>query len=277
MPHKVFVHSKGRVNPSHSSHADFSFQLAAPIEVGQSRAFIDQVHLPNEFPTIHEANRYIYIEESVGGTSHKRKLALSEGVYDSTTLPAHLQTILNTGTSMAANSYTVAFSAVSGKLTISTSDATNTFYVWTAEALANGLWNPLASGSIPVYTAHDDAYDVLGFHNPIPIPGAASAGAEGTAHINIVPFHTLYIHSDLGTQADCVDVMGGSSVIRTVCLDQPTGRYVHDRNTSAFDYISISKGMIRQMDFRLTDWRGRVVPLTNSWSFSIIIVPEEDM
>jgi len=277
MPHKVFVHSKARVNPAQSTHSDFSFQLAAPIEVPQSRCFVDQVHIPNEFPTIHADNKYMYIEESVGGTSHKRKVALTEGTYDSNTLPTHLQTVLNTGTNMVANSYSVTFSAITGKLAISTSDPTNAFFVWTAEYLAHGLWNPLSNPAIPVYTAHDDAYDVLGFHGPNTMGGTAASAVEGTSHINVVPYHTLYIHSSMGTQGDSVGPMGSSSVIRTVCLDQPVGRYVHDRNSLPFDYVSVARGMIRQLDFRLTDWRGRPVPLTNSWSFSIIFVPEDEI
>ena len=55
MPHKIFVHSNARVAPANSTHSDFSYQLPAPIEVPHCRAFVDQVHIPNEFPTIHAA------------------------------------------------------------------------------------------------------------------------------------------------------------------------------------------------------------------------------
>ena len=103
---------------------------------------------------------------------------------------------------------------------------------------------------------HDDCYDVIGFTGSVGITGAQTS-VVGQAHINITPYHTLYIHSTLGTQADSVGPMGSSSVIRTVCLDQPVGRYVHDRNSLPFDYVSVAKGMIRQLDFKLTDWRGR--------------------
>ena len=277
MPHKVYVHSKARVNPAQSTNAEFSYQLSAPIDIPQSRAFIDQVNLPNEFPTIHTDNKYVYIEELVGSTSHKRKLALTDGTHDSNTIATHLQTALNNGTNMAANSYAVTFDAVTGKLSVATSDASNTFYVWSAEALAHGQWNPLNLGSIPPYAPHDDAYDVLGFHDPIPQPGSQGSPAQASGHINVVPYHTLYIHSSLGGQNDSVGPMGSSSVIRTVCLDRAIGSYIHDRNSLPFDYVSVSKGMIRQLEFRLTDWRGRPVPLTNSWSFSIIFVPEDEI
>ena len=275
MPHKIFVHSKARVNPSHSSHSNFSYQLPAPIEVPQSRCIVDQVHLPNEFATIHALNKFVYIEERVGTTPHKRKIALQEGTYDADTLPTQLASALNTGTNLAAASYACSFDSATGRLQISTSDTANTFYIWTEGALDNGLWSPLGSPSIPSYIEHDHAYDVIGFHSPTPMPGSLNAPVDGTARINVTPFHTLYIHSSLGSQQDSVGPMGNSSIIRTVCLDQPLGRYVHDRSSMAFDYVSVGQGQLRQMDFKLCDWRGRPVALTNSWSFSLILIPEE--
>ena len=276
MTHKIYVHSKGRVNTS-SSHSDFSFQLPYPVEIQQSRAFIDQVHIPNSFETIHENNKFIYIEEMIGSSSQKRKIALTEGVYDSSSLVTELQAALNNGTNMSLNSYTVAFNSINGKISIATSDAANIFFVWTAEYLTRGLWNPLGFPSIPNYTEHQDAYDVLGYHYPTTITGSLNNPAVGTTHINLIPHHTLYIHSSLGTQNSSVGVMGSSSIIRTICLDQAIGRYVHDRSVLPFDYISISKGMLRQMDFRLTDWRGRTINLQDSWSFSILLIPEDEV
>jgi hypothetical protein len=277
MPHKIFVHSKARVNPAQSTHSDFSFQLSAPIDVPHSRAYVDQVHLPNEFQTISAHNKYIYVEEIVGATVTKRKIALFEGMYDATTLPIHLASVLNTGTTMSVDSYSVSYSDLSGRMTVATSDAVNTFFIWTREYLEQGLWNATNDPTIPSYSIFEDAYDVLGFHHPTAMIGSQGDPAVGSAHINVIPYHTLYIHSSLGTQGDSVGPMGSSSVIRTVCLDQPPGRYVHDRNSSPYDYISVAKGQLRQLDIRLTDWRGRAVPLTNSWSFSLILVPLDDV
>ena len=277
-PHKIFVHSSARVNSAHSTHSDFSFQLAASLEVEKSRALIDQVHIANEFPSIYAGNKYVYIEENVNNTSHKRKIALMEASYDGDSLATNLKLVLNTGTNMTAASYNVTFDPPTGKLTITTSDTSNTFFLWTAEYLEHGLWNPLNLASIPSeYVKYDNAYDVLGFHSPMKITGNLATDVVGSAHINVVPFHTLYIHSSLGTQGDSVGPQGSSSVIRTICLDQPLGRYVHDRSVMPYDYISIEKGMLRQLDFRLTDWLGRTVPLNHSWSFSILLIPEEDM
>ncbi len=280
MPHKIFVHSNARVAPAHSTHSDFSYQLAAPIEVPQSKAFVDQVHIPNEFPTIHAAKQYMYIAEcDVNMTVTYRKVALTANTsYDGLSLAAEITTKLNVGTTLAANSYTCTFDTPTRRLTIANSTpAPSTFSIWPAEYLKIATWNPgNHTPGAGAYVEHDDCYDVIGFTGSAGITGAQTS-VVGQGHINITPYHTLYIHSSLGTQADSVGPMGSSSVIRTVCLDQPIGRYVHDRNSLPFDYVSVAKGMIRQLDFKLTDWRGRAVPLTNSWSFSLIFVPEDEI
>ena len=64
-PHKLYIDSRTRLNPGNTTHADFSVQLPRPIEVPESRAFIDSVHLPNTFPTIHGKNKYIYAVEKL--------------------------------------------------------------------------------------------------------------------------------------------------------------------------------------------------------------------
>jgi hypothetical protein len=235
------------------------------------------VHIPNVFATIDLHNRYLYVEESVLGVSTKRRMALTEGIYDATTLPTHLASVLNAGTQLTANSYSVTYNALNGRLSIATSDADNTFYLWAREALEEGLWNPANDGAIPIYSVFEDCYDVLGFSGTTTFIGSLNAPAVGNAAINVVPYHTLYIHSSLGTQGDSVGPMGSSSVIRTVCLDQPPGRYVHDRSSSPYDYVTVSKGQIRQFDIRLTDWRGRPVPINSSWSFSLIFVGDDEL
>jgi hypothetical protein len=275
MPHKLYIDSRARVNPGGSTHSNFVFQLKSPIDLPHARCFVDQVHLPNIFSTITLHNRYIYVEELVAGVSTKRKLALTEGLYDANTLPTHLASILNTGTTMAANSYTVTYSNLTGRLTVATSDI-HTFYIWTRQTLEEGLWNPGGSAAL-TYSVFEDAYDVLGFNGLTNMIGTSGDPAVGSGAINVIPYHTLYIHSGIGSQNDSIGPSGGNRIIRTVCLDQPPGRYVHDRSSSPFDYVSVAKGQLQQIDIKLTDWLGRPVPLTDSWSFSFILVGVDEM
>ena len=122
MPHHIYVDSRKRVS---GSHADFDYQLPNPIQVPKSRCFVDSVHIANIFPTIHSANRFIYIEEvSTANVSTKRKVGLTAGqTFDGTTLATEVSTQLNTGTTLTASSFSCSFTASTGKLTISNTTA----------------------------------------------------------------------------------------------------------------------------------------------------------
>ena len=148
------------------SHNDFDYQLPNPIQVPTSRCFVDSVHLANVFPSITSHSRFIYIQEiSTANVSTKRKVGLTVGQnHDGTTLATEVALQLNTGTTLAANSYSCTFLSATGKLTISDTTASPAdFSIWPADYLKHGLCNPLNSGSIPAYIEGDDCYDAIGF------------------------------------------------------------------------------------------------------------------
>ena len=137
------------------------------------------------------------IEEiSTTNVSTKRKVGLIAGQnHDGTTLATEVALQLNTGTTLAANSYSCTFSSSTGKLTISNTTASPAdFTIWPADYLKHGLWNPLNSGSIPAYIEGDDCYDVMGFASPCKITGNASTPITGEGHISVMPYHTLFLH-----------------------------------------------------------------------------------
>ena len=277
MPHKIYVDSRKRVSGSHSQ---FDYQLPNPIQVPKSRCFVDSVHIANVFPTIHSANRFIYIEEtSTASVSTKRKVGLTAGqTYDGTTLATEVALQLNTGTTLTASSYSCTFSSATGKLTISnTTVAPADFTIWPAEYLKQGLWNPLNSASIPPYMEGDDCYDIIGFASPYKITGNSTTPITGAGHINVMPYHNLFLHSSLGLQGDCIGPDDSQSIIRRVVLDTAPGTMVNDFHSLPYDYISIQPSQIRNLSFRLADYKGRTVDLQHQgFSFSLLFVPEDE-
>ena len=290
-PHKLYIDSRARQNAGQSSHSDFAVQLPRPIEVPESRAFIDSVHIPNTFPTIHSANKWIYIVEKVGMAQFYRKLYLTEGTYNGIELAAHLQAVLNTqvipaqastGTNLAANSYTVVFSASTGKLTInnsSLSPGVTSYEIWPRDKLSADAGQFAMMTAPYQYVANDDCYDVLGFTGGAPLVGdSVTPALTGQAHINVMGYHTLFIQcSELGLQGDSLTCVGDTSVVRRIVLDQHQGSMVHDFHSLPFDYVRVPKSQIHQLRFRLTDWLGRTVDFENAWSFSLIFVPEDEI
>ena len=239
MPHKLYVDSRKRVSGSHS---EFDFQLPIPIQVPKSRCYVDAVHLPNLFPSITAHNRHLYVEETtLANSSVKRKVALTAGkVFDGTSLATEIALQLNSGTSLTASSYTCTFAPATGRLTIANSTISPAdFSVWPEAYLKQGLWDPTNSPSVPDYIADDHCYDVIGFASPYKITGNAATPVTGAGHINIQPYHTLFLHSDLGLQGDCIGPDGSQSIVRKIVLESAPGSMTHDFHSLAFDYVSV--------------------------------------
>ena len=276
MPHKIYVDSRKRVSGSHS---EFDYQLPNPIQVPKSRCFVDSVHIPNIFPTITAHSRFIYIEEtSTANVSTKRKVALTQRSYDGGTLATEVALQLNTGTALTGNSYSCTFDTTTGKLTISNNTIFPAdFSIWPAEYLKHGLWNPLNLGSIPTYVEGDDCYDVIGFAGPYKITGNTSTPLVGSGHINVQAYHSLFLHSSLGLQGDCIGPDDSQSIIRRVVLDTAPGTMVNDFHSLPYDYVSVQASQVRNLAFRLADYRGRTVDLQHQgFSFSLLFVPEDE-
>jgi hypothetical protein len=274
-PRKLYIDSRKRASGSHS---DFDYQLPNPIQVPRCRCFVDAVHLANVFPTITEHSRFIYIEEiTAGNVATKRKVGLTAGIgHDGTTLASEVETQLNNGTTLPA-SYSCVFTSSTGRLTISnTSPLPADFSVWPADYLKHGLWNPLNSGSIPDYIAGDDCYDIIGFAGVSKITGNSTTPIAG-GHITVTPYHTLFLHSDLGLQGDSIGPDNSQSIIRKIVVETAPGTLINDFHSLPYDYVSVQATQVRNIHFRLADYRGRTVDLLHTgMSFSLLFVPEDE-
>ena len=267
MVHKLYIDSRKRIRGTSSN---FAYQLAVPIEVPSGRAYVDSVSLPNSFPSIHDDNQFVYIEERVANTDFKRKIALTKGFYDGFTLAEEVESKINTGTNLATP-YTVTFNDKTGKLKISNA---GTFSVWPDEALAKGFWNPQLGANIPLYN-NDSANEVLGYYGKDALQGNE---VISNGHISIMPYHSLFIHSDLGTQNDSIGPNGESSIIRRIVMDQVIGSMIHDFHSLPHDYVSVPRSNIRTINFRITNYEGKEVDMSHmNISFSIIFISDEQI
>ena len=133
------------------------------------------------------------------------------------------------------------------------------------------------SGSIPAYTEGDDCYDVIGFASPYKITGNASTPITGEGHISVMPYHTLFLHSDLGLQGDALGPDSSSSIVRKIVLETGPGSQVNDFHSLPYDFVSVQPSQIRNLHFRLADYRGQTVDMLHTGlSFSLLFVPEDE-
>ena len=185
---------------------------------------------------------------------------------------------LSTGTTLDANSYSCTFSSSTGKLTISNTTASPAdFSIWTADYLKHGLWNPLNLASIPAYIEGDDCYDVIGFASLRKITGNSTTPITGEGRISVMQYHTLFLHSDLGLQGDALGPDNSQSIVRKIVLETGPGTQVNDFHSLPYDFVSVQPSQIRNLHFRLADYRGRTVDMLHTGlSFSLLFVPEDE-
>ena len=109
------------------------------------------------------------------------------------------------------------------------------------------------------------------------ITGNSTTPITGAGHINVQPYHSLFLHSSLGLQNDCIGPDDSQSIIRKIVLDAAPGSMVNDFHSLPYDFVSVQPSQVRNLSFRLADYRGRTVDLQHQgFSFSLLFVDENE-
>ena len=202
---------------------------------------------------------------SLGHGLAYRKISFDIGGYFSDTFATQIQDKLNAGTQLGTNSYTVAFSSTTGRLTVSNTSNPLTFRIFPIDYLKT---HPYAfQGFTEPFYASDYA---TGLSGTAPLVGPS---VTATHHINVQAHHTLFINSTLGMHSDSYGPVGQTTIARKVVCDQPAGGMIHDYHGQIHDYITLEPQSLDSVRFRVTDWQGHTVDMSH-WSLSIIIIPE---
>jgi hypothetical protein len=278
MAFKLFVDSRFRQDVGGAnSDTEFAIELPRPINV-TGRAFVDTFICPNSFYTIRVGeNDRLHVRENV---STYRICTIQEGQYNAMTLKDAVLVALQTGKSIPGD-YVVAFDIPTNKLVISTLDATASFHIYTTEWLKvnTNTWNTASFGAGgPTIDAKNlmDAGAVVGLASGDILTGNASTSVTAPGVANILPFHQLFLRSNLGTGNDTFGADGSSDIIRRVTVQVGLNEMIVDQHTLPFDSVSSGSREISSLRFSLTDVFGKVVNTHgHPISFSIIFVPDE--
>ena len=88
---------------------------------------------------------------------------------------------------------------------------------------------------------------------------------------------TSFLHSDLGLQGDALGPDSSSSIVRKIVLETGPGSQVNDFHSLPYDFVSVQPSQIRNLHFRLADYRGQTVDMLHTGlSFSLLFVPEDE-
>ena len=202
-----------------------------------------------------------------------RRVALTHGFYTATSLATEIAARLavTTGShgTVMVGTWSAAYSDVTGRLTISNTEATGRlFQIWPATYLERNpyIW--------PGLSGDPHAADgVTGLEGDAILSGNS---VKAAMHVNVLRYHTLFIASSLGSHNDSVGPVSQSTIARKVVLSEARGGTVDDHHSLPYDFIALDPQSISAITFRLTDWKGRTVPMTVPWSLSIVLVDEQE-
>jgi hypothetical protein len=275
---KLYVSSKSRATGTDS---DFAISLPRPLVVrGKHKVFVDSVVLANSFYSVRSfENDQIYLRE---GSSDFRILTLPEGQYNAYSLQVAVQAALQgTGKTLAGN-YTVQFSTVTQRLSIS-NDQPGTFHIYPGELLKEDLaaWNtPSFGAGGPLIAALRASDGVTGLTGSAILSGSHVLGVPIVAvdAVNIQPYAQLFLRSSLSDTTQVMTADGGSDIIRRVVVGQtPLNELCFDAHSTGYDSLDIKDRELNSIAFALTDSRGRVVNCRgHEVSFSCIFLPVEE-
>jgi hypothetical protein len=275
---KLYVDSRFRQEVGGAnSDTEFAIELPRPINV-TGRAFVDTFICPNSFYTIRAGeNDRLHVRENI---STYRVCTIAEGQYNSLTLKDAVLAALQTGKSIAGD-YKVLYDIPTNKLRIDTLDPTAAFTIYPTSWLQRDAttWNigSFASGGPIIDSKHlMDAGAVLGFATGGLLLGNAVTSVTAPGVTNVLPYHQLFLRSNLGNGNDTFGADGSSDIIRRVTVQVGLNEMIVDQHTLPYDSVSSGSREISSLRFSLTDVFGKVVDTHgHPISFSIIFVPDE--
>ena len=192
-----------------------------------------------------------------------RRIALTPGFYTATALADHLQDKLRVGTTLNAT-WTAAYSNATGRITVANAGG------WEIWPEAYILKNPLLWPGVAEPESSDG---VTGLEGDAILAGPT---VVGEMHVNVLRYHSLFIATSLGSHSDTIGPLGQTSFARKVLISEARGGMIDDRHALPFDYITLEPQNISSITFRLSDYRGRTVPMSVPWSLSLVIVDEQE-
>ena len=284
----------GRKRQPGGTDTDFAIQLPYPINVS-GKAFVDVVLLANSFYTIrdNECDKLYMTETIANGTLYARRLTIPAGRYTVETLATAIKeaansTILpgqnNSGTNLPSQ-YTSAYSALTGKITLTNPSANCSFGIWPSDYLKNHLsvWNGVAHVTMQLATISDiqDSSQVTGFTGTIQRNSQGFNKIEASDMAQVQPYHQLFIRSNLGGgSAESLGVNGESDVIRRICVgNTPTDGMIYDVHSQSTDHVQLNgKREFSSLWFQVIDHTGKIVDSRGApISFSIIFEDVEEI
>lgn len=259
---KLYIDSSYR-NSLNDNPNDFTIDLKESLNFeDKTKMYLDDVSIPHTWYSVQEGyNNILYIRLQSGSAITDSKIILTSGNYTPSTFIAHLTIRLNHHLSNVTHTLTYDQATMSILLN---------FASFSHRFLTD---NELAIGISPVYGVSVDSSNLTSANELINnrnISLVGSASLPKSYFLILEQIRNIYISSNL-SDFSTRSVNGMQDIIKKTSVSSPFGSMILDQIKSQNDYVNVSNHAISTIKFRLTDIKGKLIPLHGcDWSCTLV-------
>jgi hypothetical protein len=258
---KIYIDSRFKTADS-PSDSDFYVELPRAMNIpDKCVCYIDDIVIPVSWTMVDDRNsqlRLSYIDGAAVGTS---TLTMPSGNYNGISFSAALETLMNTVLEPVNLPIAVAYDLINNKMTVSMTDnrddTSETPYVIIENSISFGVPLKLAR-SLNGVMMLDTFFEIT----------------PAKPFITYLDLHTtrnLYLTSSSLGSYNTISNFGCDVIIKKIPVRYNYNEMLFDSSEAGYDFLDVSKRMLRRIDFRLQDSFGNIINMNkNHWSFSLI-------
>ena len=274
---KLYIDSRFRSLNSQSS-TDCKIPLKQSVQLpDRCVAFIDDIIIPHAWYSVENYNNKLYFRRVIRNTSTDAVESFTDHIFALTvqnhtgdTVANNIKALLNDN--FGANQFDVVYNARRNTITITSQTPGQFFHIWTDLELSNnvslstGVWSGASYDSSNLQSINS----MLRNENT-----SQEFFTYESGFIDLLNVHNLYIQSPNLGSFNTLGARGEQNIIKKVPVSSNFGYLIIDQIVSNHDYIDVSRQVLTQLEFRITDTNGNIIDLHGaSWSASVVFTLE---
>ncbi len=250
-------------NADSSSDSDFYIELPRAMNVpDKCVCYIDDIVIPVSWTMIDERKSKLYIDYWFGDVQDSVVTLIPHGNYTGQTFATELQTAMNVILNPFETPVSVSYDYMNHSVTILLTD-NRSMQTGNLEVVI------IANKDIPNTPATSIHY----VNSCLQLSESKTIlpGIPGIFYLDLHTTRNLYLSSSSLGSYNTVSNFGSDVIIKKIPVRYNYNEMLFDSSETGYDYLDVSKRMLRRIDFRLQDSFGNIINLNkNHWSFSLI-------
>ena len=264
---KIYIESLKRISGTPSN---FVVELPETVQLdGNTKCQIHEITIPHSWYGIslgYNDNFYFYQNDTVNVIEDYRQLTLRQGSYTSDQLANEIEFWLNTQYDVngRTNTYSVSYLSKENQIYIVCNYPSILFSVFTDAEAINQQGNFIGLDTSNLNSVND----IINYRT---FSGTHSDQLSWfSGFVDLQPIKNLYLVCNDLCNYNQLTLDGYSGIVKKIPVVSAFTGIIFDNEVSITDYIDCSNKVLRKLNFKLEDERGRQVPLNNvDISFSL--------